>query len=270
VWDPRGDGVIARGPGTASRDRSTDPGPVPLYVSSIASSIEPNEATRLNSSGPRRTNSIVHHRPHDSNRPASPQTRKCAESGDFPCLHPEIERQYEARSTYSTVRWRMRTLPIAIIGLMLLCEPAYALRGVSPSAACTAVLGIEKELGSAPQGGVHHVIPGEYSFAFLGRFNGRESLIYYVCKSGKVESQLIKTPVDSEAEGRLVFSESYADLSEQFGEPFQDLDEPSLERLHEDDDNLTRRLVSWYAHNRIVTLTLWLSDGKWEVVALGP
>jgi len=76
----------------------------------------------MNSSGPGRTIPIVHRRPHDSNRPAHVKSRKCAQSGDFACLCPGIQRQYEPRSTYSTVRRHTGMLrrPGVAAGLALL------------------------------------------------------------------------------------------------------------------------------------------------------
>jgi len=164
----------------------------------------------------------------------------------------------------------MRAFLIGIAPLIFLCEPAHALRGVSPSAACTTVTEIEKDLDSSLQGEPDQIVSGELSLSFLGHSNGREALIHYKCKFGKVTAQLITTPVDSESEGRLVFSESYADLSAEFGEPFKDLDEPSVAALKEDGANLTRRYVIWANEDRLVSLTLWRSDSQWEVVVLGP
>ena len=72
-----------------------------------ASCLPRSDAARLNSSGLGRTIPIVHRKPDDSNRKASLHSCNCAKSGDFACPHPKNKRQYEARSTYSTVRRRV-------------------------------------------------------------------------------------------------------------------------------------------------------------------
>jgi len=166
----------------------------------------------------------------------------------------------------------MKGLSILLLALSLVAKDASALRGVIPGTPCDSLIGLEARLGSSLRGSLPTDLSGELITLFFdGSSHGRSALISYRCESGRVSSQQIVFGASSEKEGHTLFSDWHRRLSDEFGPPFKDLDEPTLNAMHDMRTDPTRRFASWGKSSQVINLALWLAEnGTWEVVVHGP
>ena len=155
--------------------------------------------------------------------------------------------------------------------LLLAAAPASALRGVEAGAPCAGLSEIEAALGSKLRGSSDEQKTGEANVYFDGFFHGKVASISYTCEAGAVERQIIDVRFADEHEALVYFSDRHRELSEQFGPPHKDPDEPRIAEIADATGVPVRRFATWVLGERVVSLMLSPEDEKqWQVLISGP
>ena len=166
---------------------------------------------------------------------------------------------------------------LAIVVALLLAflgAPALALRGVEIGAQCERVERIESDLGSSRRAPPPKDSQPPRFIFFTGTHHGHEALISYTCEAGSVVSQLITLTFQHEQEATLAFSEIKRLLVAEFGEPWKDVDEPTISEMQQDlfatGDLPVQRFALGAVDKRSIGLMLSGAKGSWELLVHGP
>jgi hypothetical protein len=166
----------------------------------------------------------------------------------------------------------VRPLRITLIALLSwMAAPAFALRGVETGTQCARIPEIETSLGSKPLGSSEVQSTGASNFYFQGLSHERAAAISYTCEGGSVTSQTVDVRFEDEGEALVYFTDRHRELSEFFGPPYKDPDEPRIADIAESTGLPVRRFAMWVQGKRVVSLMLSPHDAKqWQVLISGP
>ena len=165
----------------------------------------------------------------------------------------------------------MRSLLVVVIAPILIGSPAYGLRGVFPLTECDRLVEIEAGLGSRFVRTVPPEPSAAYRVLFEGNSRGHAASVSYNCESGKVILQMILIKADSENGGRTIFSDWRSQLVADFGQPFIDLDVPSVADIEKEVGSSVRRVATWVSGGRVITVTFFgTGDETWHITIHGP
>lgn len=144
---------------------------------------------------------------------------------------------------------------IAAINLVLAVSNAQADREIWLGKDCHAAIESEHErgsrmIGSEPREGVQ-----AFAIQFFGKSDRKPASVIYFCAAGVVASQGIAIEIETESEGRLIFSDWKQRLTASLGAPVEDSDEVVLSELSEAINIPIRRNSWWERGNQLVGVT---------------
>jgi TonB family protein len=161
---------------------------------------------------------------------------------------------------------RLKLLVVSVALLLFMAGDAMASWSMHIGDSCLSIGVKEFESGAT----FKNIQEGRENVSFLASFErailGRASTVSYVCGEGYVASHGAVIPVDSESQGRIVFSELQEIVIAELGPAEVDADENDVSALSEFIETPVRRAMEWVTDSGYVDLSLSIgARGEWEV-----
>jgi len=145
---------------------------------------------------------------------------------------------------------------IVVIYFTLAVSNARADRAIWLGRDCRAAIESESTRGSQMVGSEPREGAQAFAIQFLGKSDNKSAGVVYFCDAGVVASQAIAIEIETESEGRLIFSDWKQRLTANFGVPVEDSDEVVLSEVSQAIDIPLRRNVWWKRGDQHVGVTL--------------